>query len=383
MEDEEWEDVLVCSYLTPPDALGPKAFTDAQFEELLKAKEWAEIVSKDENSSKSWLLQLIEQSFIKADKDYTKLLKESTGTGPETNSDAEVEVEGGALDEKPRLSFGTRFLCLSKNRNFLFLFSWGNTVVHVKRNGEIELLFDINAANNPVQFVLEHFDHLFVFRDYEHPKVYKNGIPVSSIPLNYENFTSKGVIASKQHVYYTQAGSKELIKVSRDLSHCVVPGTEKTSDFVVLKDERLFWITKSHVIHSSSGKSIDVSELLKMTYGSSSDSLMVVTHCGNLFLSVENKNFLLMSPELEIIDSVLEKKYESGYHMRICKKYRNASLALIHTDESLLGALIRNNKIHILESLMVQRPIYSISPIEDFWVVAGDAKVHVLRFHMF
>ena len=44
MEDEEWEDVLVCSYLTPPDALGPKAFTDAQFEAFINNPNWAEVV---------------------------------------------------------------------------------------------------------------------------------------------------------------------------------------------------------------------------------------------------------------------------------------------------------------------------------------------------
>ena len=44
MEDEEWEDVLVCSYLTPPDALGPKAFTDAQFEAFIQKQDWLEVI---------------------------------------------------------------------------------------------------------------------------------------------------------------------------------------------------------------------------------------------------------------------------------------------------------------------------------------------------
>ena len=43
MEDEEWEDVLVCSYLTPPDALGPKAFTDAQFEAFIQGDNWVKV----------------------------------------------------------------------------------------------------------------------------------------------------------------------------------------------------------------------------------------------------------------------------------------------------------------------------------------------------
>ncbi len=44
MEDEEWEDVLLCSYLTPADKLGPKHMTDEQFERFVNNPNWAEVV---------------------------------------------------------------------------------------------------------------------------------------------------------------------------------------------------------------------------------------------------------------------------------------------------------------------------------------------------
>src|SRR3990167_801592 len=96
-----------------------------------------------------------------------------------------------------------------------------------------------------VQFVVESFGHLFVFSDYSYPRVYKDRLLVKEINQQYENFTSKGVLASEKLVYFTCAGEKLIYKIDEDLNHAPVPGTEGTSDFVVLKDERLFWITKS------------------------------------------------------------------------------------------------------------------------------------------
>ena len=63
MEDEEWEDVLVCSYLTPPDALGPKTISSSEVEAFLQDKDWAQVVETMKDVPKCVLAKMINKAY--------------------------------------------------------------------------------------------------------------------------------------------------------------------------------------------------------------------------------------------------------------------------------------------------------------------------------
>ena len=122
--------------------------------------------------------------------------------------------------------------------------SCGNAVVHVGLDGRTDVLKD---EKNPtdLHFVAEMFGCIFCFVNESQCRVFKDGVFVRELEHKFENFTSKGVGCSKKYLYYTEPNPKKVIRVDEHLKEEVIPGTEGTSDFVVLKDERLFWITKN------------------------------------------------------------------------------------------------------------------------------------------
>src|SRR3990167_5604651 len=104
MEDEEWEDVLVCSYLTPPDALGPKTISSSEVKKFLASTDWAQVTETQRVPATCLVAKMMMRGFLEG-----KTFKES----------------GGSM-----------FACWSRLKGYDMMIGWANTVVHVSKNLE-------------------------------------------------------------------------------------------------------------------------------------------------------------------------------------------------------------------------------------------------------
>src|SRR3990167_1070938 len=132
MEDEEWEDVLVCSYLTPPDALGPKTISSSEVEKFLQRKDWAHVVETKKNKPKCVVAKMINKAY----------------------QAGKTSVEDG----------DNMFACRSSLKGYDMMIGWANTVVHVSKNLEARVhpIATEDTENKGVRFAIEQFGHLFI-----------------------------------------------------------------------------------------------------------------------------------------------------------------------------------------------------------------------------
>ena len=201
------------------------------------------------------------------------------------------------------------FSSASTRPGYHLLMSCGNAVVHVGLDGRTDVLKD-ETIDEP-NFVAEMFGCLFWMPDQRNPRVFKDGIFVRELEHKFENFTSKGVGCSKKYLYYTEKPGKKLIRVDEHLKEEVIPGTEGTSDFVVLKDERLFWITKRWVAHCGD-KSLDLVE------DSGSPILIYLFGSRNILVSLETRRFCIsmikLTDHCSFILMADNTSYSINYH---------------------------------------------------------------------
>ena len=270
------------------------------------------------------------------------------------------------------------FACASIRPGYHLLMSCGNAVVHVGLDGRTDVLKD--EMHSQVHFIAEMFGCVFFFGFGEQPRVFKDGIFVRELEHKFENFTSKGVGCSKKYLYYTCESSNEIIRVDEHLKEEVIPGTEGTSDFVVLKDERLFWITKngSVVVQYQNGEpkaNLKVSAHLENTA-----ICICKLSSQNVLVMGSGKAFFIISPELEIIDSlVLTESVGSSYHMRISKVIPGVDVAILASDRGIFGVAVRKLKITRLPRIDLGQIVYSVSHIAGCWLIVKDKLFTVLK----
>ena len=283
----------------------------------------------------------------------------------------------------PHDGAGIRCAGKTRRKGYRVVSSWGNTVVHVGLDGRTDVLQDPGASSNSVQYVAEQFGYLFVFRDYSSPSVYQDGKLVKQFDHTYENFTCRGINTTPVAIYYTQASTKEIIKIDKKLTETVVPGTEGTSDFVVLKDERLFWITKSFKA-SCGDKFKELVPHFKRTKKDSGNMLMACLSNGNVLASFEGEEVIIISPELEIIDSVANPYEKSGsYHMRIARSIREGlDIAFLHVSMAIIGVAVRRNKIYLMKIVSIGHAIYSMSQLLDCWAICGESSFTICKLNL-
>ena len=278
---------------------------------------------------------------------------------------------------------GTRCVSRTRREGFDIAMSWGNTVVHVSLDGKTDVLQDPAARHQNVQYLAEQFGYLFVFRDYMPPRVYsQDGGIVKVLKHAFESFTCRGVYPTCRTVFFSQMNTNKIIAVDKDLTETVVPGSEGTSDFVVLKDERLFWITKSFEAHCG-GRQKKLKDKLKTPHITDGNCTVAVLSSGNALVSFDAQELAIVSPELEIIDSLVNNFTKNGsYHMRIARTVRlGLDLAFLHVSTDIIGVAVRRNKVHLLKPFKIGHNIYSMSKLLFHWAICGESKFTLLKIN--